>query len=179
MPQTKFFLEKQLIKLSCTLALFILQNFKKILRADPELWDVPFSSPKWSIWPEQIFFGSNYYYYHLPIGPLHCGKFKKTLTVDPELWGCTIFGPKMIHLPQFFGGKIIKINLIYILAPFIVQNFKKILPGDPELWECAILGPKMAHFPKLEFFSENLLMSLVPFIHAYLHAKNQSQILIY
>ena len=29
------------------------------------------------------------------------------------------------------------------------------------------------------FFSENLLMSLVSFIHAYLHAKNQSQILIY
>ena len=29
------------------------------------------------------------------------------------------------------------------------------------------------------FFSENLLMSLVSFIHAYLHAKNQSHILIY
>ena len=29
------------------------------------------------------------------------------------------------------------------------------------------------------FFSENLLMSLVSFIHVYLHAKNQSQILIY
>ena len=75
--------------------------------------------------------------------------------------------------------KIINIILIYLLAPFIVQNFKKILPADPELWGCAIFGPKMAHFPKWEFFSENLLMSLVSFIHAYLHAKNQSQILIY
>ena len=28
------------------------------------------------------------------------------------------------------------------------------------------------------FFSENLLMNLVPLIHAYLHAKNQTQILI-
>ena len=36
-----------------------------------------------------------------------------------------------------------------------------------------------AHFLKREFFSENLLMSLISFIHAYLHAKNQSQILIY
>ena len=28
------------------------------------------------------------------------------------------------------------------------------------------------------FFKENLLKSLVPFIHAYLHAKNQGQILM-
>ena len=34
-------------------------------------------------------------------------------------------------------------------------------------------------FAQMRIFSENLLMSLVPFIHAYLHAKNQSQILIY
>ena len=29
------------------------------------------------------------------------------------------------------------------------------------------------------FIGQNLLMSLVSFIHAYLHAKNQSQIFIY
>ena len=74
--------------------------------------------------------------------------------------------------------KIINIILIYLLAPFIVQNFKKILPADPELWGCAIFRPKKAHFPKWEFLSENLLMSLVSFIHAYLHPKNESQILI-
>ena len=36
-------------------------------------------------------------------------------------------------------------------------------------------------FPQIRiiFFSENLLMSLVSFIHAYLHGENQSQILIY
>ena len=35
-------------------------------------------------------------------------------------------------------------------------------------------------FPQMIFFSsENLLISLVSFIHAYLHAKNQSQILMY
>ena len=34
-------------------------------------------------------------------------------------------------------------------------------------------------FPQMSFFSENMLMSLVSFIHAYLHGKNQSQILIY
>ena len=34
-------------------------------------------------------------------------------------------------------------------------------------------------FPQMIIFSENLLTSLVSIIHAYLHAKNQSQILIY
>ena len=34
-------------------------------------------------------------------------------------------------------------------------------------------------FPEMRTFLEKLLMNLVPFIHAYPHAKNQSQILIY
>ena len=34
-------------------------------------------------------------------------------------------------------------------------------------------------FAQMRIFSENLLMNLVPFIHAYLYAKNQSQILLY
>ena len=50
--KTKFFSEKQLIN-SNLLAPFILQNFKKIVRANPELWAVPFSSLKRSIGPEQ------------------------------------------------------------------------------------------------------------------------------
>ena len=54
------------------LAPFILQNFKKILGAYP-------------ICHEQIFFGTNHYYFHLPIGPFHCAKFLKIYTADPEL----------------------------------------------------------------------------------------------
>ena len=34
-------------------------------------------------------------------------------------------------------------------------------------------------FPQMRIFSENLLMSLVSFIHAYLNPKNHSQILIH
>ena len=134
LPQMIFFLEKQLIKFSCTYwPLSFCKILKKFLGLIQSYEDVPFSGPKWPICPEQNFFGTNhYYYFHLPIGPFHCAKFKKILTADPELWGCTIFGPKMVHFPK---------------------------------WEF--------------FFSENLLMSLVSFIHAYLNAKNQSQILIY
>ena len=52
-----FFLEKATNKIFMyLLASFILQNFKKILRVDPELWDVPFSGPKWPLCPDQIFF---------------------------------------------------------------------------------------------------------------------------
>ena len=132
------------------------------------------------ICPEQIFLVQTLIITFIYILLLFIGQnLKKILTADPELCGCTLFGPKIVPLPQRFFRKIINITLIYLLAPFIVQNFKKILPADPELWGCAIFGPKMAHFPKWEFFSENLLMSLVSFIHAYLHAKNQSQILIY
>ena len=80
---------------------FILQNFTRILRADPELSDVPFSDPKWPICPEKFFFGTNhYYYFHLSVGPFHCAKFKKILTAHPELGGCPILGPKIVHLPQ-------------------------------------------------------------------------------
>ena len=34
-------------------------------------------------------------------------------------------------------------------------------------------------FLQIKIFSENLFMSLASFIHAYLHAKNQIQILSY
>ena len=78
----------------------------------------------------------------------------------------------------FFFLKIINIILIYLLAPFIVQNFKKILPAYPVM-RMRNFWTQNGPFPQMRFFSENLLMSLVSFIHAYLHDKNQSQILIY
>ena len=133
LPQMNLFLEKQLIKFSCTYwPLSFGKILKKFLGLIYSYDDVPFSGPKWAICHEQNFFGTNYYYcFHLPIGP------------------------------------------------FNVQNLTKILKADPELWGFAIFGPKMTHFSKSEFFSENLLKSLVSFIHAYLSAKNQSQILIY
>ena len=159
------------------LAPFILQNFKKV----PELWRCAIFGPKiahlsWTknFWYKPLLLSSTYWSFSL------CKILKNSYIGSRVMrmhhfWAqIGPFAPK-----QIFFCKIINIILIYLLAPFIVQNFKKILPADPELWGCAIFGPKMTHFPKLQFFSENLLMSLVSFIHAYLHAKNQSQILIY
>ena len=70
----------------------------------------------------------------------------------------------MVHLPQTnFFSKIITIILIYLLAPFIVGKLRMC-----DFW--AQNGP----FPQIKFLSENLFMSLVSFIQAYLYAKNQS-----
>ena len=66
---------------------------------------------------------------------------------------------------------------MYLLVPFTVQNFLKIFPTDPVMKRN--FGAQNDAFPQMKIFSENLLMGLVSFIHAYLHAKNQSQILIY
>ena len=153
------------------LARFILQSFRKILRADPDLWGC-----------EQNFFGANhYYYFRLPIGHFYSAKFKKILIADPELWGCAIFGPKMVHFPQTknFFLKIINISLIYLLAPFIVQNYKKNSSRRSRVTRMCNFWTQNGPFSQMRIFSENLLMSLVFFIPAYLHAKNQSQILIY
>ena len=141
---------------------------------------MPFLGPKYPNLSLTNFF-ETIIYFHLPIDLFHWAKFtKNSYSRSWVMRMCHFWAQNGPFAPnKNFFWKIINIILIYLLAPFIVQNFKKILPADPELWGCAIFGPKMAHFPKWEFFSENLLMNLVSFIHPYLHAKNKSQILIY
>ena len=94
-----------------------------------------------------------------------------------EFWGCTIFGPKMVHLPfPNFFWKIININLIYLLALFMVQNFIKNSSSRSRVMRMCNFWTQNGPYPLMRTFSENLLMSLISFIYAYLHAKNQSQI---
>ena len=52
---------------------------------------------------------------------------------------------------------------------------KKFLQQIQSYDDVPFLGP----FTQMRIFPENLLISLVSFTHAYLHAKNQNQILIY
>ena len=122
----------------------------------------------------KILFGTNHY---------HCAKFKKILTADRESWGCTIFGPKMVHLLQtnfFFFLTIINIILIYLLAPFIENFFFFNSSNRSRVMRMHNFWIQNDPFPQMGIFSENLLMSLVSFIHAYLqHVKNQIETLIY
>ena len=144
--------------------------------------------PKWSICPEQIYFGKNhFYYFHHPIGPFHYGKFKKILTANPELWQCTIFGPKMVHLPQFFFSENYYSYSHLPISPFHCAKFKKNSSSRSRVIRmCKSRVMRMCNFwvqngpfPQMRIVWENLFTSLVSFIHAYLHSKNQSQILIY
>ena len=76
--------------------------------------------------------------------------------------------PFLGHLPQ----------TIFILENYYYRSHVPI-----SLFSCAKFKKKFwaknGSFPQNRIFSEYLLMSLVPFINVYLHAKNQSQILIY
>ena len=66
------------------------------------------------------------------------------------------------------------ITFIYLLALLIVQNFKALLQQIQSCENVPFLGPKWPISP-----NENFFRKIFPFIHACLHAKNQSQILIY
>ena len=153
------------------LAPFIMQNFKKILQANPDLWRCAIFGPKMTICHEKIFFGTNDYYFHLPTGPFHCAKFEKIITADPKLWGCTIFGPKMIHLPQtiFFWKKIISFSSTY-WPIFFVQNLKKFLVGL--VMRICHFGAQNVPFAQMRIFSEKKLISLFLLIFFNLHVKN-------
>ena len=125
-------------------------------------------------------FGTNHcYYFHLPIGPFHCAKLKKFFTADRQLWRCTIFETKIVHLPQtvFFENYYNHSHLS--IGLFHCAKFKKKFSSRSRVTRMCNLWAQNGPFPQMRIFWENLFMSFVSFIHDYLHAKNQSQILIY
>ena len=112
--------------------------------------DKPFSGQKCPICPEQSFLGTNhYYYFHLPIGPLHCAKFKKILERIQSYENASFLSPK-IYPKQiyFFLEKFINTIFIYLLVPFIVQNFKIILSTIQSYEDAPFLGPRWPNLPK-------------------------------
>ena len=142
------------------LAPFILQNFKKILRADPELWGCAIFGPKmahlsWTkfFWYKPLLLLSSTYW------PFSLCKIQKQFLQRIQNYEDAPFlGPKWCICPtQIFFWKIINVILIYLLAPFIVQTFKNILLVDPVLLGCSTFGPKMVHLT--QFFFGKLLIS--------------------
>ena len=91
-----------------------------------------------------------------------CKILKKFLGLIQSYEDVPFSGPKwpICHEQNFFGTN----HYYYFrlpIGPFHCAKFKK--KFLQRIWGCAIFGP------------ENLLTSPVSFIHAYLHAKNQSQ----
>ena len=132
----------------------ILQNFKKILSADPELWRcVIFRLKMAHLSWKNFFLAQNIIITFIYLlAAFIVQNLKQFLQWIQSYEDVPFLGPKSSICPKQIFWKIINITFIYLLAPFIVQNFKKILPANPELWGCAIFGPKTTHFPKWEFF---------------------------
>ena len=130
LPQINFFLEKQLIKFSCT---FWPISFCKILK---KFWSRVMrmchfrdqNSPSVMKNLEIFWKIINIILIYL-LAPFIGQNFKKILPAGPELWGWAIFVPKMAHFPkwEFFLE-----NLLMSLGSFIhdylhIKNQSQIL----------------------------------------------------
>ena len=78
----------------------------------------------------------------------------------------------------FFWKLLISFSSNYHISLLLCKILKKTFQQIQSYKAVQFLGIKWL-ICQNENFSENLLMNLAPFIHAYLHAKNQSEILIY
>ena len=65
------------------------------------------------------------------------------------------------------------------ISPFHCAKFKKNSSSGSRVIRMCNLWAQNRPFLQVRFFWKNLLMSLVSFIHVYVHAQNQSQVLIY
>ena len=154
----KFFLEKQLIKLSCTYQSFsFCKIFKKFLQPIQIYDDLPFSCPKWLICPEQKIFRTNHYYYFpfLHIGPCHCSKFKKNSYNGSRVMTAHFLGPKWCICHKFFWEKIIIISSTY--WPFsLCKMFKKFLQQIQNYEVPSFLVPKWPICLNENFFKKHV-----------------------
>ena len=129
------------------------------------------------IFLSQIFLFNGFAQTPSPPHPLNGqNPLRVTRFVDDPLWGWTIFGSKMVHLSQtntfwekslvLFWSNYWPISLCQILTFFNRPRFTRM---------CHYFGPKNEPSCPNQNISENLLINLVPIIHAYL----QSQVSIY
>ena len=89
-------------------------------------------------------------------------------------------GPKLAICPEqiFFGID----HCYYFYLPtalFTVQHLKEILQWIQNYDDAPFFGLKVVHLPQINFFFRKSVNEPCFFIHAYIHAENQSQILIY
>ena len=82
-------------------------------------------------------------------------------------------------LNKFFFVEDYQYHFHPTISPFHCAKFQKNLSSESRVVRMHNFWTQNSPFPQMRIFSENLLMNLVPFIHAYLQAKNQSDILIY
>ena len=177
-----FFLKRQQIKFSCTYWLLLFcKILKKFLGLIQSYQDVPFSQNDPFVMNKtflvQTIIMNVIYLLALSI----VQNLKKNLQRIQSYEDAPFSGPKWSICPkQTFFGKLLKSFSSTYQPLSLGKIFKEFFQRIQSYKDAQFLGPKWPISPNDNFFfSENLLMSLVSFIHAYLHGKNQSQILIY
>ena len=80
-------------------------------------------------------------------------------------------------LKNFFGKLLRSFSSTF--STFHCAKFKKDSSSRSRIMRMCNFWAQNGPFPQMRIFSENLFMSLVSFIHAYLYVKNQNQLLIY
>ena len=156
------------------MALFIVQNFLKILTTNPEFWGWVIFGHKMVHLPQTKTFlwkiVTIIFIYVLP--PFILQNFKKILSASPEeLWGYAIFASKMPQflLHEFFWNKpLLLLSSTYwpFRLPSLGKIFKKIQMIQ-SYEEAPFLGPKWSICPKFFFWkiiNITLIYQLVPFI---------------
>ena len=112
-----FFLEKQLIRFSCTyqLAPFILQNFLKNYQS------------RYRVMRTHHCREQTYYYFHLPISPFHCANFKKSYSGSRVMRLHHFWVQNGPFAPNFFWKKIVNIIFIYNRSLSLRKNLENFL----------------------------------------------------
>ena len=111
--------------------------------------------------------------------PFSVQNFKSIIGTDPELRRC-IFEPKMVSLPQariFWEKSFILFSSTY--WPLSLWKLLKNSYSGSRVLRMDHFRTQYSPLSQTRIFSENLLINLVHFIHAYLHFKNQSLISIF
>ena len=105
-----------------------------------------------------------------------CKILKKFLEQIQSYEHAPFLGPKWSICPtQLFFLEKINIIFIYLLTPFHCAKLKKNSYSGSTVIRMYHFWAQNGPFAQMRIFSENRLISLVPFFHAYLYAKNQGQ----
>ena len=134
--------------------------------------------PKQPICPEQDFLVQTIvitFIYLLDL--LIVQNLKKFLKRIQNYHHAPFWGPKRSICPKFFLENYYYYSHLPI-STFHCAKFKQNSSCGSRVMRMCNLGTQNGPFPQIKTFSENPLISLVSFIRAYLHAKNQIQILI-
>ena len=125
-PKRNFFLKNNKIFMHL-LYPFILQNLKRILRADSELSGCALFRHKMAHLSGTKFFDINeYYYFHLLVGPFHCAKFTKNSYSRSKVVSMHHFWTQNgLFAPNIFGG-VKSLNHFHLtISPFHCSKFQK------------------------------------------------------